>query len=99
MEDAAGKKQLASGIRNVWREAMNHKGRLLVVEKDYMYAAQHGGSKNVIYMPSKPYSKFSHIKDAVDDVIEKVLEQGGDVEFVDKDVLKDYHHIALVQYY
>ena len=99
LEDAAGKKQLACGIRNVWREAMNHKGRLLVVEKDYMYAAQHGGSKNVIYMPSKSYSKFSHIKDAVDDVIEKVLEQGGDVEFVEKDVLKDYHHIALVQYY
>lgn len=99
LEDAAGKKQLASGISNVWREAMNNKGRLLVVEKDYMYAAQHGGSKTVIYMPSKPYSKFSHIKDAVDDVIEKVLEQGGDVEFVDRDVLKDYHHIALIQYY
>lgn len=99
LEDAAGKKQLASGISNVWREAMNRKGRLLIVEKDYMYAAQRGAGKNVVYMPSKPYPKFSHIKDAVDDVIEKVLEHGGDVEFVEKDVLKDYQHIALVQYY
>jgi hypothetical protein len=35
----------------------------------------------------------------VDDVIEKVLENGGDVEFVDEGVLKDYHHIALILFY
>ena len=35
----------------------------------------------------------------MDDVMEKVLENGRDVEFVDKDVLKDYQHIAFVQYY
>lgn len=99
LEKAAGKKQLAIGMRNVWREAMNARGRLLLVEKDYMYAAQRGTNKSVIYMPVKPYNKFSPIKDAVDEVIEKVLESGGDVEFVDKDVLKDYHNIALVQYF
>lgn len=99
LEKAAGKKTLAIGMRNVWREAMNSRGRLLLVEKDYMYAAQKGVNKSVIYMPVKPYNKFSPVKDAVDDVIEKVLESGGDVEFVDKDFLKDYQHIALVQYY
>ena len=31
--------------------------------------------------------------------IEKVLENGGDVEFVDKDILKDYRQIALVLFY
>ena len=40
-----------------------------------------------------------YIKDAVDDVIEKVLKNGGDVEFVDEGLLKDYQHIALIQYY
>lgn len=99
LEEAAGKKKLAVGMRDVWREAMSHKGRLLLVEKNYMYAAQHGSSEGVIYKAVEPYSKFSYIKDAVDDVMEKVLENGGDVEFVDKDVLKDYQHIALVQYY
>lgn len=99
LEEAAGKKKLAVGMKDVWREAMNHKGRLLVVEKNYMYAAQHGSSEDVIHKAVEPYSKFSYIKDAVDDVIEKVLENGGDVEFVDKDVLKDYNNIALVQYY
>jgi hypothetical protein len=32
-------------------------------------------------------------------VIEKVLEHGGDVEFVDKGVLNDLEHIALIQFY
>lgn len=99
IEDAVGKKKLAVGMQDVWREAMNHKGRLLVVEKNYMYAASHGSSEETIYEAVEPYNKFSYIKDAVDDVMEKVLENGGDVEFVDKDLLKDYHHIALVQYY
>lgn len=99
LEEAAGKKKLAVGMIDVWREAINHKGRLLVVEKDYMYAAQHGSGQDVISKADEPYNKFSCIKDAVDDVIEKVLENGGDVEFADKGVLKDYHQIALVQYY
>ena len=99
LEEAAGKKKLAVGMRDVWREAMSHKGRLLLVEKNYMYAAQHGSIDEVIYKAIEPYNKFSYIKDAVDDVMEKVLENGGDVEFVDKDVLKDYHQIALIQYY
>ena len=99
LDEAAGKKKLALGIKDVWRAAMNKKGRLLVVEKNYMYAAEHGSNNDVIYKITEPYNKFSYIKDAVDDVMEKVLENGGDVEFVDEGKLKDYHRIALIQYY
>ncbi len=99
LDDAFGKDKLAVGIKEVWREATNHKGRLLVVEKNFMYAAQRGSTGDVIHSPIVAYNRFSYIKDAVDDIIEKVLENGGDVEFVDKGVLKDYDHIALVQYY
>ena len=99
LDEAKGKKKLASGIKGVWKEAMNQKGRLLVVEKNYMYAAQHGSKEDVIYKVTEPYNKYSYIKDAVDHVMEKVLENGGDVEFVDEGVLNDHHHIALVLYY
>lgn len=99
LEDAAGRKKLGIGIREVWKEARGRNGRLLVVEKDYMCAAQRGSSNGAIYMPSKPYNKFSTIKDAVDEVIQAVLEHGCDVEFVDNDLLKDYHHIALIKFY
>lgn len=99
LEEAAGKKKLAIGIHDVWHEAMNHKGRLLVVEKNYMYAAQHGSSEDRIEKPTETFNTFSYIKDAVDDVIEKVLESGGDVEFVDAPLLQQYYHIALIQFY
>ncbi|MBK6634610.1 MAG: hypothetical protein IPG38_10090 [Chitinophagaceae bacterium] len=64
-----------------------------------MYAAERGSSDEIIYKAIKPYNRYSYIKDAVDDVIEKVLENGGDVEFVDEGVLKEYQHIALILFY
>jgi hypothetical protein len=99
LEQAADKKRLATGMRNVWREAVNRKGRLLVVEKGYCYTALKGSSDEVIYKAIEPFSRFSYIKDAVDDAIEKVLENGGDVEFVENGLLEKYRHIALIQYY
>jgi len=71
----------------------------LLVEKDYMYIAEHGSTDEIIYKAIEPYNKFSYIKDAVDDVIEKVLQHGGDVEFVNKELLSGYDHIALIKYY
>lgn len=99
LDEAAGKKKLAVGIKEVWKQARNQKGQLLVVEKNYTYAAEHGTGDKKIYKAVEPYNQFSYIRDAVDDVIEAVLASDGEVEFVDKDVLSDYHHVALVQYY
>ena len=83
----------------VWREANQHRGRLLVVEKDYMFPAEPTDvADNIDPLPPR-YNKYSYIKDAVDDVIEKVLQYGGDVEFVDNGVLAAYDKIALVQYW
>lgn len=97
--EAAGKKALSFGITDVWREATDHSSRLLVVENNYKYAARQGGTHNIIYKADEVGNQISYIRDAVDDVIEKVLEKGGDVEFVDKDLLSNYQHIALVHYY
>lgn len=99
LEDAFSKNKLAAGIRNVWKEAMNNKGRLLVVEKDYVFPALHGNKKDEIHEITAQYQKHAFIQDAVDKIIEKVFESGGDVEFVDEGLLKDYGHIALIQYY
>ncbi|MBS1919360.1 MAG: hypothetical protein JST17_03805 [Bacteroidetes bacterium] len=99
LDAAAGSKKLVSGMENVWREAMNKKGKLLVVEKNYIYQAFPGMSPDFIYVEQNMSTKDIFIKDAVDDVIEKILENGGDVEFVDPGVLKDYEKIALILYY
>jgi hypothetical protein len=99
VEEAAGKKKLAVGMTAVWRDATHKKGKLLVVEKNYMFPAQHSSTSDVIEKLEEPYNRFSYIKDAVDDVIERVLDNGGDVEFVDEGLLKEYEKIVLSNYY
>lgn len=92
--------KLAVGIKDVWKSASRGKGWLLVVEKNYIVAAQHrspegNAEENGFAIHGNPL----FIKDAVDDVIEKVLASGGDVEFVDEGLLDKYHHIALIEHY
>ncbi len=93
---ASGEKKVVSGIEEAFSEAMHRHGRLLLVEKNYKYPSGYGSDKELIDSAIHPYNSSSYIKDAVDDIIEKVLEENGDVEFVDKDLLKDYGHIALI---
>ncbi len=99
LEKAADKKKLVFGIKNVWNAVNNFHGRLLVVERNFMFAARFSKKNDSIELVKKPYNKRTDTLDIVDDVIEKVLENGGDVEFVDKDLLKGYNKIALVKYY
>ncbi len=99
IDEAAGKKKLAVGMNEVWRDAMQNKGQLLIVEKNFMYAAQRGGIEDVLYEVTDPKNQFSFIKDAVDDVLGKVLVNGGDVEFVDEGFLNNLQHIVLINYY
>ncbi|MEJ8842805.1 hypothetical protein WG954_10465 [Lacibacter sp. H375] len=99
IEEAAGKKKLAIGMKAVWHDTSHKKGQLLVVEKNYMFPAQRSSTADVIEKLEEPYNRFSYIKDAVDDVIERVLDNGGDVEFVDEGLLQQYEHIVLINYY
>lgn len=99
LEQAADRDELVYGMSNVWAEAMSHRGRLLIVEKDYMYAAEHGANNKEILPENERSNKLTAVRDAVDDLIEMVLKDGGDVEFVEKDGLKDYDQIALIKYF
>lgn len=96
---ATDNRKLVSGMEKVWKEAINQKGKLLVVERNYQCPAQLINSTGSIEKEIEPSPKFSYLKDAVDDVIEKVLVNGGDVEFVDDGTLADYQHIALILFY
>jgi hypothetical protein len=99
LKEAASKNKLVQGIRDVCREAINRKGRLLVAEKNFTGAAQPGSCEEIILKAMNPCNTFSYVKDAVDAVVANVLENGGDVEFVDDGLLEDYHRIALIQIY
>jgi hypothetical protein len=99
IDDAYGKNKLAVGINEVWKASVQNRGRLLIVEKNFFYPAQHGANKEVIYNRDAFLNNSLFIKDAVDDIIEKVIESGGDIEFVDEGILNDYQKIVLLEYY
>lgn len=92
-------RKLAKGMEEVWKAASHKKGRLLVVEKNFMYPARRGDRKDIIHFQEQASGTKHDIKDAVDDAIELVIASGGDVEFVNEGVLNDYNHIALLEYY
>jgi Bacterial archaeo-eukaryotic release factor family 3 len=99
MKNAQDAKKLSIGIEDVWDTATHKNSRLLIVEKDFVFPARHGDRPDKIYSAGDITNHPFYIKDAVDDVMEKVLENGGDVEFVGNGTLNDYGHIALIQYY
>jgi hypothetical protein len=88
VEKAQDAGKLAIGLEEVGKMAKYKSSRLLVVEEGMGDAS----------LPTATATEF-FISDKVDAIIAKVLENGGDVQWVDKDKLKDYGHIALVQHY
>jgi hypothetical protein len=85
--------QLATGIHDVWIYANRRYKQLLIVEKDFYCPAFVTAKGETIFSKGNEQNEVI-AKDAVDDVIEKVLQNGGDVEFIDD--LKDYNRIALI---
>lgn len=96
---AADERRLSAGIRETWKASSSMNGSLLVVEKGFVYPARKAPGAEVIYRERTHEDNPFYIKDAVDEVMEKVLSGGGDVEFVEDGVLKEYDRIALVRYY
>jgi Bacterial archaeo-eukaryotic release factor family 3 len=90
-------KSIASGIGNVRRMAAQNMGSLLMVEKNYRVGSQLLESTEGLYTSKGSYHKYSPISDVVGEIIEIVLENGGDVEFVENGFLNDFEQIVLIK--
>lgn len=99
LTEAGEKQKLTTGIKAVWQEASAHKGKLLVVEKKFIYPVDQTTGSIQMSSAARYYSPSSFVTNLVDDIIEKILEAGGDVEFVEDGYLEDYDRIALIQGY
>jgi hypothetical protein len=78
--------KLDFGIEAVTQSIRAGSGRLLIVERGFNQTSD------------TPSADF-FIRDRVDALIEKLLERGGQVEWVDEGQLQNQAHIALVRYY
>lgn len=100
LEEAANKKECVCGIENVLHAVGEKRGRLLIVEKDYKPAAKLEKDKYTLVPDDFNIRESSVVlQDAVDDIIELVLKNAGDIAFVDNGKLKKYKKIALITYY
>lgn len=99
LEEAMNVRKLARGLEDVWQAAVQKRGRWLLVERHFMVPAMHTDQPDKITFLEPENNHAFYIKDAVDDVMEKVLSSGGQVDFVEDGLLAEYGHIALIEYY
>lgn len=94
LETAANAGHLATGIREVWKNTKARNASLLVLEENYIPTA--------ILHPLKTetaYNNDSLANNIIDEIVEKVLEAGGDVQLVKPGTLADYEPIVLIERY
>lgn len=96
LEHASNAGKLVSGIQQVYTASRCKNCALLVIEDGFTYAADKvDEDKITLHDSTHPI----YISDAVDIIIENVLNAGGDVEFVSNGLLNAYDRIALIKYY
>jgi hypothetical protein len=99
LEEAIKKGKYSSGISEVWRSAVEGRGRLLIVEKDYKQSARRGSDPFSIVLDDEHENPWNMIADAVDDVIELIFKNKGDIVFVENGRLKKHQKIVLINRY
>jgi hypothetical protein len=93
----AGKiKKLSTGIKDVFKTAFQKRGKLLLVEENYRHLGIVGEAIDMKAVGGTLNNNSVNDKDAVDEIIEQVLDNGGDIEFVREGILKMKNHIALI---
>lgn len=90
--DTAGKAgKLAAGIDEVSKAVHSHNGRLLIIERGFSDSSGR---------PSYPNASGEFfIRDRVDAAVGEILQQGGQVEWVDQGRLRNQGRIALIRCY
>jgi len=99
LESAVGKGLVASGTAQVWRVAAEARGRILLVEKEFRESARLGTDGFTLLIDDEVDNSPNKIEDAVDDIIEMVLKNKGDVVFVSDGALADFQRIAIINRY
>ncbi len=98
LDRAVSERKYASTIGEVWRLALEGRGRLLVVEEGFHFPARVDPT-GLHLTPADDPTAPDVIDDAVDEVIEFVLDRQGQVAFVDDGQLAQHQRIALILRY
>jgi hypothetical protein len=94
--EAVGPGRALVGIKSAWSAARAGRARLLVVEDDFAYPAR---EVDGTLEPAGDAARPGVIDDAVDELIETVLDEGGDVVVVEPGALGVHGPVALLLRY
>lgn len=98
LDQAIGERKYVSGVGEVWRLAQEGRGRLLLVEEDFHFPARVDQTGRHLTPADDPTAP-DVMDDAVDGIIDTVLNKQGEVVFVDNGRLADHQSIALILRY
>jgi len=98
LNESIGRHMAVSGIEEVWKATQLGKGLLLLVEKDFSMPGFIKENDLRLYK-RPPEGEHKIVTDAVDDVMEKVLELKGNVTMVENGKLEDHGRIAMILRY
>ncbi|HRP58131.1 hypothetical protein [Agriterribacter sp.] len=87
LEKAAIEENLVYGIGGVQLSAAQHRSRLLIVDKNFIQNPGQYETEDNNAIVQYRYNKFSCVSHVIDEIIGNVLENGGDIEVVDEDML------------
>ena len=96
LDKALNNKKAKTGIDNVCKAAKEKRGKILIIEKDFRYPFRLADTTELMYANAVSSNGSLLITDPVEDAIERVLGEGGNIEFVSSNVLDNYMHIALI---
>jgi hypothetical protein len=97
--DKVGSGLAVSGIQEIWTAALEGRGLDLIVEKDYKVPGFTMPDNEYFLTLRPPKEKHNTMPDAVDEIIETVLEKGGDVIFAENGQLEEFGHMVLITRY
>jgi hypothetical protein len=98
LDQAVGERKFASTIGEAWRMAQGGRGRLLLVEEDFHYPAKVDES-GLHISPADDVEDPDVLDDAVDELVNIVLDKGGKVVFVENGALEAHSRISLILRY
>ncbi len=94
-----GKGLATSGIQEIWTAVLEGRGLYLIVEKDYKVPGFTISENEHFVTLRPPKEKHNTMPDAVDEIIENVLEKGGDVIFAENGKLTEFGGMILLTRY
>ncbi len=96
-KEKIGEKLGVYGIEEVWNAAKEGRGFKLLVENNYTRQA-FVNKDNKLYL-HPPKEMHTEIPDVINEIISMVLQKNGNVVIVEKNTLKDFERIALINRY